>query len=307
MKVFLNKINESWVVDRFRDEWFESNQDISTTNLKDADIIWIFTPWLWNNISKRQLKSKKVLCSVYHIDFQKFTNSEKKDFYKRDKFVDMYHVISEKTKQQLSQLTDKKIISIPFWINQQIWFEIEDKITLRKKHNFVEEKYYIGSFQRDTEGHDLKSPKLIKGPDRFIEIVENLFNINKNIEVILTGKRRQYVISELNKRKIPFKYYEMASFQEINELYNLLNLYIVSSRIEGGPQAVVECGITKTPIISTDVGIASEILSSNSIFNMQNYKEATPDIDYAFKTSSALVTPQGFIKFRELLKEVYEN
>ena len=90
MKVFLNKINESWVVDRFRDEWFEYNQDISTTNLKDADIIWIFTPWLWDNISKRQLKSKKVLCSVYHIDFQKFTNSEKKDFYKTISLINRY-------------------------------------------------------------------------------------------------------------------------------------------------------------------------------------------------------------------------
>ena len=55
----------------------------------------------------------------------------------------------------------------------------------------------------------------------------------------------------------------MGSFEEINELYNILNLYIVASRYEGGPQSILECSLTRTPIISTDVGIASEILSPN--------------------------------------------
>ena len=34
MKVYLNKINESWVVDRFRDEWENFNSDISTSKIK---------------------------------------------------------------------------------------------------------------------------------------------------------------------------------------------------------------------------------------------------------------------------------
>ena len=43
-------------------------------------------------------------------------------------------------------------------------------------------------------------------------------------------------------------------------------MYIVSSRLEGGPQAILESALTKTPIISTDVGIASSI-SGDSIFD----------------------------------------
>ena len=37
------------------------------------------------------------------------------------------------------------------------------------------------------------------------------------------------------------------------------------------------------PIISTDVGIAKEILSSSSIFNMENGLDAKTDVDYAIK------------------------
>ena len=53
----------------------------------------------------------------------------------------------------------------------------------------------------------------------------------------------------------------MADSKTINDLYNIFDLYIVSSRIEGGPQAIMEAAYTKTPIVSTDVGVASEILS----------------------------------------------
>ena len=66
----------------------------------------------------------------------------------------------------------KPITYIPFWVNQNIWFEIENKLQLRKKYNITEDAYLVGTFQRDTEGKDLVSPKLIKGPDRFVEIAK---------------------------------------------------------------------------------------------------------------------------------------
>ena len=47
----------------------------------------------------------------------------------------------------------------------------------------------------------MSKPKLIKGPDRFIEIVSKKQK-NDNLKVLLTGPRRNYVINELNKRKI---------------------------------------------------------------------------------------------------------
>ena len=94
----------------------------------------------------------------------------------------------------------------------------------------------------------------------------------------------------------------MAKFHELNELYNCLDLYIVSSRVEGGPQSILECGLTKTPIISTDVGIANEILSK-SIYNMNNFKEALPDIETAYNNSQKFCIPNGFVNFRKLFTD----
>lgn len=301
MKVYLSDINESWIVDRVREEWYKYNPELSSKNIKTADTIWIISPWLWGKLPKKYLKKCKVVCSIFHFEEKDYNPSNIKEFYKRDKYVDSYHVISQKVLQELQKLTPKPITYIPFWVNQNIWYEIENKEKLKLKYNIPVNSFVIGSFQRDTEGKDLKSPKLIKGPDRFVEIAKYYKSLHPNLIILLSGKRRQYIINELNKENISFLYYEMASFEELNEFYNILDLYIVSSRIEGGPQAIVESGITKTPIISTDVGFASDILSNESIFDMNNFKNAKPNIDFAYKKSKELVIPEGFEKFINML------
>ncbi|MDA9197831.1 glycosyltransferase family 4 protein [Acidimicrobiia bacterium] len=304
MKVYLSKINESWVVDRMREEWYLNNAEVSVEDPKKADLVWIISPWLWKKESRKILKSKTVICSIFHLEDKDFSDKYLKEFSRREKYVDYYHVISLKTKKDLENITDKKIVYIPFWVNGNIWFDIEDKETLRDKYSIPKKTFVVGSFQRDTEGSDLISPKLIKGPDRFIKIVDQMNSEIDNLTVLLTGKRRQYVIAELEKLKINYVYLEMVDFKTLNELYNSLDLYIVTSRIEGGPQAIVECGITRTPIISTDVGIASEILHKNSIFNMNNYMNAKPDTDFAFKNSVKLNIPQGFNEYLEVFNSL---
>jgi len=301
MKIFVSKINESWIVDRVRNEWLENNKEISTNSIRNADIIWIVAPWLWKKIPLRHLKNKIVVCSMYHLDG---SNAEIEDFLQRDQYVDYYHVISKNTERQIRPLTEKTIKSIPFWVDDKVFFEIKNKQELKKSLGLDQNKYYIGSFQRDTEGSDLKSPKLIKGPDRLIEIIASKFTNNKKIEVILTGKRRQYVISELEKIGVPYTYFEMADLKLLNELYNVLDLYIVSSRIEGGPQAIIECGLSKTPIISTDVGVAKEILAPKSIFEMSNFENAETDEKIAYENSVKFNLINGQQKFIDMFLEV---
>ena len=58
MKIYLSKINESWIVDRVRKDWFKENPKISTNKISEADIVWIISPWLWKKLPKRQLKKR---------------------------------------------------------------------------------------------------------------------------------------------------------------------------------------------------------------------------------------------------------
>tara|TARA_B000000565_G_scaffold252900_1_gene228694 strand:+ start:207 stop:1124 length:918 start_codon:yes stop_codon:yes gene_type:complete len=302
MKIYISKVNESWVVDRFRKEWYKYNSDISTKFIKRSSNLWIIAPRLWEKMPIKFLEEKNVVCTIHHIDFEKFDKKEEENFYKLEKFVDKFHAISNKTFDQLNKLTDKEIHTIPFWINQNIWFSIDDKSALRDKFGFSQNDFLVGSFQRDTEGYDLKSPKLIKGPDIFLDLIKKMNENKENLVVVLTGKRRQYLIDNFEKFGIKYKYFEMKNFKSVNQLYNILDLYIVSSRIEGGPQAIVECGLTKTPILSTDVGIASNFLDPKSIYSVNNFFNAETNVDYAYKKSKEITIPNGMNKFKEMFR-----
>ena len=303
-KIYINKAKENWVVDRFRSEWNEYNyKTVNSIYSKNVKIIWIIAPWTWRKLSTTKLNNQKVICTIHHIDEDKFDNEAKEEFYNRDKTVDAYHAISETTKNQIQKLTDKRIYTIPFWINQNIFTQLSNKLEIRKEYAIDQEAYLIGTFQRDTEGYDLKSPKLSKGPDRFLNLIDNISLQKNNLQILLTGKRRNYLIEELKKRKIKFYYHEMVDFKTLNKLYNTLDLYLVTSRYEGGPQAILECGITRTPILSTRVGIAPEILHEKSIFSMENFNKAEPDLDFAYDKSSQLKIPTGFRKFNKMFSD----
>ena len=61
--------------DRFK-EFSDYNQELFINEVKDADIIWIIAPWSWKNVPKI-FENKKVLCTVHHVDFDKFIGKEK--------------------------------------------------------------------------------------------------------------------------------------------------------------------------------------------------------------------------------------
>ena len=304
MKIYLNKPKENWIVDRFVSEWSKNNLEITSKRISKSDIVWIISPWTWRRINKKHLKIKKVICTIHHIDPNKF---DKNDFYELDQYVDYYHVISEKTVTELKKHTNKKIYTIPFWVDDKKWFSIQNKQLLKESFNFDEASYLVGSFQRDTEkGKDLL-PKLEKGPDILLNIIKKLNTNHPNLHIVLAGKRRGYLIKELKKEGIKFTYFEMIKNSQLNELYNCLDLYIVSSRIEGGPASIMECALTKTPIISTDVGIANKILPKKSIFQDENYENTKPDIELAYSNVQKYIIPEGFNKFIKIFEEIHES
>ena len=308
MKVFLNNPGENWVIDRFREEWCRHNKNISTTNILESDIIWLIAPWQWLRTEPHLLESKKVLCTIHHLVPEKFDSRQRSIFNARDNIVDMYHAPSYKTYEQIKDLTKKPIVVAPFWVNQNLWTETNNDIKnkTRASMGINENVFLAGSFQRDTEGYDLKTPKLEKGPDLFCNAVEKLYKQNKNLKVLLAGWRRQYVIERLNRANIDIIYIERPVTKIINNLYDCLDLYIVASRYEGGPQAIFECAAKKVPIVSTDVGAARKILSENSIFEPGSILNATPDIEVAQKNVKELFMPYGFNSFLEMLGDLNE-
>jgi hypothetical protein len=296
-KVYTLAPKESWIVDRFKQEWDIDNSDVSVNNPDGADIIWLFADWAWTQLPLELLQRKKVVTTIHHLVCEKFGEKELRDFQARDKITDIYHVPNEHTEHLVRTITQKPIVLIPYWANQKIWRITDSKINLRKKYNISVNSFVCGSFQRDTEGSDLVSPKLEKGPDLLCDFLEKIHE-NNELHVVLAGWRRQYITSRLRTAGISYSYFELPSQEIINELYQVLDLYPIASRYEGGPQSLIEAGLLEVPVVSRNIGMAQQLLSYHSIND--DILKATPSIPCV----KHLTLPYGYERYRKLFKSL---
>jgi hypothetical protein len=296
--------NTTWIIDTFKNEFIKYSGLNFTNKPEASDIIWIIGQNIKKiiELKKINLKNKNIITTIHHIDWNKI-NIFNENFKILNEITTKFHVICQKVYDDLIKITNKPIVISNFWINENIFFSIKNKKELKNKFNIPENSYCVGSFQRDTEGKNkCIKPKLSKGPDIFVSIVNDMKNKYPNLLVLLSGRRRNYILNQLEKKSIKYLYFPMISANELNELYNCLDLYIVSSRVEGGPRAIIECGIANIPIISTNVGISELILDSSSIYDMNQpltYYKAKPNISYSYEKSNKYTIKNYMNKFIE--------
>jgi len=178
--------------------------------------------------------------------------------------VDLIHTSCQATRAELVKngLNDRKIIVIPLGVNLKIFkkAEPEKREIFLKRLGLPKDKIIIGSFQKDGNGwgEGLK-PKLIKGPDVFCDVLEKLA-AKYPVHVLLTGPARGYVKARLAKAGIGYTHKYLKNYQGIADYYNCLDLYLICSRVEGGPKALWESWATGVPVVSTKMGMPADFI-----------------------------------------------
>jgi glycosyltransferase involved in cell wall biosynthesis len=200
-------------------------------------------------------------------------------------YVNYWICANEKQKKTLIELgiNKSRILYNPFYVDETTFRDLKlSRKDICKQvdidYKLIKDKFLIGSFQRDSLGSDLRKPKWQKGPELLVQILKGLET--KDITLVLAGPRRHYLINQCKKNKIPYIFVgdesrilnnvddlmvNNLSLEKINLLYNLIDMYLVTSKSEGGPKAVIESALTNTSILSTDVGFAKEMLNKYSI------------------------------------------
>ena len=161
-------------------------------------------------------------------------------------------------------VSPSKVFLIPIGINMSFFQRQTPKprSAMRDKYGIPKQAVVIGSFQKDGVGWGQgNNPKLIKGPDVFLESVKILKESLSDIFILLSGPARGYVKKELEHLKIPFKHVYFKNYPQIGELYQCLDLYIVASREVGGPKAILESMASGIPLVTTKVGQAMDLVS----------------------------------------------
>ena len=105
-------------------------------------------------------------------------------------------------------------------------------------------------------------PKMIKGPDIFIEVVNLLKKQGLKIFVLLLGPSRGFLKKELEKINIKFTHIFEKNYQNMCNYYNVLDFYLISSREEGGPKALLESMACGVPVITTPTGQSVDLIQN---------------------------------------------
>lgn len=327
MKVYiLGQEGTGWSIDKDRYYTQKAIEQIDgyeiTKNIFIADIIYAI--W-WNKLLTIPFKTfntlfkKKIIATITN-DLSHQESMAKKLIDKVDIFV--YASLKQKNVLEKLGVTSEKLIFNPFYVDEIIFKKLDisrEKISNKLNIDFkaIENKVLIGSFQRDSLGSNLTQPKWQKDPDILINIMK-LLDKNK-YTLLLAGPRRHYVIEQCKKYDIPYIFLGDKSYIENNKddieinglpiekmpyLYNLIDIYIVSSKSEGGPKAIPESLLCETKVISTDVGFASDLLDKQYIYTSP--EDAVNKINNLLKSEKQKSKVYDFYNF-ELFQKRIEN
>lgn len=217
-----------------------------------------------NRIRKVNLNNKIIITWYHMLE----NDSRVKWIPQLKKITQLIHTSCSITQKRLIENGFTKdqviIIPIPIDINNFSPTNLNNKMYSREKYRLPIDKIIIGSFQKDGEGWASgNNPKLIKGPDILCDTIEILSRYYP-IHVLLSGPSRGYVKNRLSNSGITFSHFYLDKPSDLCELYHAIDLYLITSRIEGGPKSLLECMACKTPFVTTKVGMAIDILNSST-------------------------------------------
>ncbi len=184
-----------------------------------------------------------------------------------------------------------KILRIPIGVDTGLFVppSAEQRDAARKRLGIAPEQIAIGSFQKDGVGWgDGMTPKLIKGPDILVETAAQLRR-ELPICVVLTGPARGYVKQGLERLGIPYVHAYVESHEQLVPYYHALDIYLVTSREEGGPMGLMESMASGVPVASTRVGMAPDLIAPD----VNGMIAESEDVEGLAAAGLALLVPSG--------------
>lgn len=282
MKIFFGSVSKHpekiWIIDELYNAMKSNLKYHEVTDNPEEAQIMVFDGC---RIVMDDIKIKKNIFGIYIVHHIEPTNSKNYNISmgKVSKCVKVINYIGkddEGTQEFIKSYKDKVSIHQPFGINTNFCcLSDKMKLKLRKDYKIPADIYVIGSFIRSCE-------KASKNIDFFFQCVLYLKKIKEKVFLFITGEERNLTINFCKTNKIPYIYKNVSDYEEMNNIYNCLDLYIITSRAEGAPMQLYECALTKTPQVSTRVGNVSSILKDKSIIQkptLEAFKAAYKNID----------------------------
>ena len=315
MKIALNKENSGWVIDKIANDFIKYTRHEIVPIKGDPDLFWGCDCFPFGKFKRRLKEGCKTCVQIHHIVEEKLKEYDFDSFNKADCVITPSHITEDALKGKIHV----PVHYLSYWLLSEM-MEPRDEKRIEEfrsetwgsssSDDYLKKEVFIGYFQKDTERNG--NPKLEKGPDRFLEVIRGIKDDESiKLRVFLTGYRREYVWNGLSEMGVDLSYSEKVD--DMNLYYDSMDWYFCTSRVEGGPQSILESSYRKLKILSTDCGIAKDVLHPDCICKdtdemIRKFKEGVDRTDWNYENVKKNYLPETVIPkwddfFEELVKK----
>lgn len=192
---------------------------------------------------KKAASIRPIITSYHHWNF--------KEIPQHLELVSHIFYVARVLESDLPAINSKQITTslLSNGVDTQVFFPAFKQ---KSQNNFV-----IGFFgtQRPNSRSDRKGSRLL------LEATKIMVEAGYKPAFLIMGYGWKNLVPALRDLGCPVTYKVSVPREDVPKYYHQLDLYIITSRIEGGPLTLLEAGACGIPIISTPVGLAPELLT----------------------------------------------
>jgi len=150
------------------------------------------------------------------------------------------------------------MVLVPYGVDCNVFapLPIDQRQKARRRLGFQDHEFVIGFIAKQSSNDGGR-----KGIDIFEASAVAVARQLANSAVLLIGMGWKDLVARLREQRVKCVWVPFVSqHAELTQLYNSMDCYWVTSRVEGGPLPLLEAMSCGVPCISTPVGLAKEII-----------------------------------------------
>lgn len=152
----------------------------------------------------------------------------------------------------------ERVFCVPYGVDATLFIPptTDKRAEIRRKLNIQGSATVVGFFGKNSSNDDDR-----KGIDTFTKAIVSLKDRVPALAVLIVGPGWQHLTQELDSAGVQCVWVPYVDeLQNLSGMYQALDFYWVTARIEGGPVTLLEAMSTEVCCLTTAVGIARELV-----------------------------------------------